>query len=147
MGSFRTVLKAAPIIAAAGKSALHSVEAVPPGAGDAAYPAGTALAGGAPGTSRSSASKSSTSRSHTRRSGTSSSGTKRRGTSRSGTSRSNARRRPSAIQRRSTSVTRVVCSLHVCTHANYPMTRVVCRLMAGRFTPKLLRSTLNWPEN
>ena len=79
-----------PLIVAAGNSAVHSVEAVPPGAGDAVYQAGAALlAGGAPGTNRSSESKSSTSRSGTRRSGTSTSGT-----SRSGTSRSNASRRP-----------------------------------------------------
>ena len=77
-------MKAEPLISAAGKSAVHSVEAAPPGAGDAIYQAGAALAGGAPGTNRSSESKSSTSRSGTRRSGTST----------SGTSRSNASRRP-----------------------------------------------------
>ena len=73
---------------AAGKSAVYSVEAAPPGAGDAVYQAGaTLLAGGAPGTSRSSESTSSTS----------SSGTSRSSTSRSGTSRSKGRRRPSGI--------------------------------------------------
>ena len=50
-GVFVGVLKAAPYIAAAGKSAVRSVEATPPGAGDAVYQAGAALAGGAPGTS------------------------------------------------------------------------------------------------
>ena len=44
-GVFVGVLKAAPLISAAGTSAVHSVEEAPPGAGDAVYQAGPALAG------------------------------------------------------------------------------------------------------
>ena len=87
------------------------------------------------------------SRSSTRKSSTSMSGTSRSGISRSGTSRSNASTRLSGIRRGSTSVTRVVCCLYVSTHANNPMTRVGCHLIAGLFTPKQRRSTFNWPEN
>ena len=126
-GVFVGVLKAAPLMAAAEEIAVHSVEAALPEADDAVYHARAALARGKLGTSRSRESKDSTSR--------------------SGRSRSNASRRPSGVRRGTTSVMPVVCCLHVSTHAHNPMTRVVCRLIAGFFTPKQLRSTCNWPGN
>ena len=60
LGSFRRCIEGSTISSGSRKSAVHFVEAAPPGAGDAVYQAEAAPAGGAPGTSRSSERKSST---------------------------------------------------------------------------------------